>query len=81
MIQVNVHEAKTHLSKYLKKVAKGETIILCKRNVPVAELRAVARPRTARRPLGQDRGKMQMPPEFFDPLPDELMAHFDGRRS
>lgn len=39
MLRVNVHEAKTHLSKYLSLLAKGETILLCKRNVPIAEIR------------------------------------------
>jgi antitoxin (DNA-binding transcriptional repressor) of toxin-antitoxin stability system len=42
MIRLNVHQAKTHLSKYLDRLAKGETILLCKRNTPVAEIRAVA---------------------------------------
>ncbi len=42
MIRVNIHEAKTHLSKYLEKVAEGETIILCKRNVPIAEIRPIS---------------------------------------
>lgn len=68
MIKVNVHEAKARLSRYLARVAAGETILLCKRNVPVAELRPVARRRTARRPLGLRKG-FTVPAAFFQPLP------------
>ena len=41
MIQVNIQEAKTHLSRYLDRVAQGEVVIVCRHNQPVAELRAV----------------------------------------
>jgi len=69
MIKVNVHEAKTHLSRYLARVAAGETILLCNRNVPVAELRPVAARRTAKRPVGLAKGIFTVPPSFFEPLP------------
>lgn len=39
MIKVNIHEAKTHLSRYLERLSEGERIVLCKRNVPIAEIR------------------------------------------
>ena len=42
MIRLNIHEAKTHLSRYLPLLEAGETIILCKRNVPIAEIKAEA---------------------------------------
>jgi len=79
MIQINIHEAKTHLSRYLKRLAKGETIILCKRNTPIAEIRPLPPPRKKPRPLGLDRGKFVVPKEFFDPLPDELLDLFEGK--
>ena len=41
MIRVNVAEAKAHLSRYLESVERGETVVLCRRNVPVAEIRAL----------------------------------------
>ena len=53
MIKLNIHEAKTHLSKYLAKLAKGETIVLCKRNTPIAEIRSLAQTERA----GQGNGK------------------------
>ena len=43
MIKLNIHEAKTHLSKYLERVAQGEIIALCKRNIPIAEIHPISR--------------------------------------
>ncbi|MDX9999787.1 MAG: type II toxin-antitoxin system prevent-host-death family antitoxin [Polyangia bacterium] len=77
MIRINIAEAKTQLSRYLERVEQGETIVLCRRNVPLAEIRPIAAPRTEPRPLGIDRG-MAIPPSFFEPLPDEVLAAFEG---
>jgi antitoxin (DNA-binding transcriptional repressor) of toxin-antitoxin stability system len=81
MIRLNVHEAKTHLSRYLKRLAKGERIILCLRNVPIAEIRPLPAQETKPRPIGLARGRFTVPAAFFDPLPEELLDAFDGRRS
>ena len=78
MIRLNVHEAKTHLSRYLQAVERGETVLLCRRNVPVAEIRAVPPEPGTPRQFGLARGKVTVPPEFFDPLPEELLAAFEG---
>ncbi|HAO32071.1 MAG: type II toxin-antitoxin system Phd/YefM family antitoxin [Candidatus Competibacteraceae bacterium] len=79
MIKLNIHEAKTHLSRYLPALEQGETILLCKRNIPIAEIRPLPKPRTRPRPLGlaADCGT-ELPPEFFDPLPAEFLAAFTG---
>jgi antitoxin (DNA-binding transcriptional repressor) of toxin-antitoxin stability system len=79
MIRLNVHQAKTHLSKYLDRLAKGETILLCKRNTPVAEIRAIAPMRKAKRPIGLAKNKLKMTKSFFKPLPDDLLDAFEGR--
>jgi prevent-host-death family protein len=80
MIKINIHEAKANLSRYLKRLSHGETIILCKRNVPIAEIRPLAPERTAKRPLGLARG-VEVPSSFFDPLPDDVLDGFDGQGS
>ena len=80
MIRVNVHEAKTHLSKYLAKLEKGETILLCRRNQPIAEIRPLALKRKKPRPIGLHEGQIKLGPEFFEPLPDELLAYFNGEK-
>jgi prevent-host-death family protein len=78
-IKINVHEAKANLSRYLERVERGETVTICRRNVPVAELRPAAAARGGRaRPLGLARGTARMA-EDFDALPDDLIAGFEGR--
>ncbi|HAS52458.1 MAG TPA: prevent-host-death protein [Gammaproteobacteria bacterium] len=66
MLQLNIHEAKTHLSRYLPALEQGETILLCKRNVPIAEIRPLPKMPIQPRPLGlaSDKG-VELPPEFF----------------
>ena len=80
MSEINVHEAKAHLSRYLKRVEKGETVTICRRNKPIAEIRAVARRASSRPPrIGVYKGKLKIPESFFDPLPDEVLKYFEGR--
>jgi antitoxin (DNA-binding transcriptional repressor) of toxin-antitoxin stability system len=75
MIKLNVHEAKTHLSKYLAKLKAGVRILLCKRNSPIAAITALPEPATRARPIGLAKGRFSIPPGFFEPLPEA----FDGR--
>lgn len=77
MLKVNIAQAKAHLSKYLESVERGETVVLCRRNVPVAEIRALPRPPLEQRPVGIDRG-MRVPDSFFEPLPDDILRAFGG---
>jgi prevent-host-death family protein len=79
MITINVHEAKAHLSEYLARVEAGERVLICRRNTPVAELRPVSPRRTQRRPIGLAKGTISILPSFFEPLPDEVIAAFEGR--
>ena len=79
MIRLNIHDAKTHLSAYLDRLAQGEIIILCKRNIPIAEIRPITPPKATKRPLGIDKGKFVVPREFFEPLPADLLARFAGK--
>jgi len=75
---VNIQDAKTNLSRYLERVEAGETLVLCRRNVPIAELRPIGRPPRKRRKLGLGRGTCTMAADF-DVLPAELAAAFDGQ--
>jgi antitoxin (DNA-binding transcriptional repressor) of toxin-antitoxin stability system len=77
MIHLNIHEAKTHLSRYLARILRGETIILMKRNVPIAEIRPLPRARKAARPIGLLKGKIKVPRKFFEPLPEEVLRSFE----
>lgn len=77
MIRVNIADAKTHLSRYVERVEDGETIVLCRRNVPIAEIRPLPKPPSGLRPVGIDRG-MSIPASFFEPLPQDLLDAFQG---
>ena len=77
MIRLNMHEAKTHLSRYVAQLQEGETILLCRRNVPVAEIRALPRARREPRPIGLARGEFTVPDSFFEPLPDDIIEAFE----
>jgi antitoxin (DNA-binding transcriptional repressor) of toxin-antitoxin stability system len=81
MIRLNIHEAKTHLSKHLRRVKQGETIILCERNVPIAEIRPIKPENRQPRPIGLYKGKFKVPPSFFEPLSDWLLDAFEGKQS
>ena len=79
MIEVNIHEAKTHLSRLLRKVQAGEEILIKKAGKPVARLIA-ARGKRGARPLGLDKDRFVVPPDFNAPLPDDILDAFEGRR-
>lgn len=72
MLKVNIHDAKAHFSEYLDRLEKGETIIICRRNVPIAELRALPVVPAKARPVGLAKGKLKVPPSFFELLPEEF---------
>lgn len=74
MVTVGVHEAKTTLSELLRRVAAGEEITITRGGDPVARL--VPIPRQPPRVLGQDRGLFEVPDDFNDPLPEDLLAGF-----
>ena len=77
MIKVNLADAKSHLSQYLDSVERGETVILCRRNVPIAEIRPLPKPPTQLRPIGTD-PDLVVPDSFFEPLPEDLINAFEG---
>jgi prevent-host-death family protein len=79
MKEVNTHEAKTHLSRLLRRVAAGEEIIIANRGVPVARLVPVP-PKKAPRVLGIFRGEFTVPDDFDAPLPDDILDLFEGRK-
>lgn len=76
-MEVNIHEAKTHLSRLLQRVAAGEEVTIARAGVPVARLVAVA-PKKTVRPLGFARGKVWVADDFDAPLPDDLLKAFYG---
>lgn len=81
MTKLNIHEIKAHFSRCLDRVARGETIIVCKRNVPVAEIRPVKAMPSRKRPVGlagKDYPGFTVSDAFFEPLPEDIIAGFSG---
>jgi len=70
-MEVNIHEAKTHLSKLLERVALGEEIIIAKAGKPIAKLVPLAESGKFRM-LGSAKGEFTVPDDFNDPLPKEI---------
>ena len=71
---VDIHEAKTHFSKLLGRVALGEEIIIAKAGEPVAHLVPLTQKR-ARTPGGAE--GLHMPNTFFEPLPEDILRTFE----
>ena len=76
MVEVGVHEAKTHLSRLLTQVAAGEDVVITRSGRPVARLVPVER--SGRRKLGMDRGRFVIADDFDAPLPDDLLDAFES---
>lgn len=80
MLTVNIHEAKTHLSRLLLRVAGGEEVVIAKAGKPIARLVPAQKPRGSR-VLGSERGRITLASDFDAPLPPDIQAAFDGEDS
>jgi prevent-host-death family protein len=74
----NVHAAKSQLSRLLDAAVAGEDVVIAKAGKPVVRLVPVEQNRE-RRKLGTLAGKLHVPDDFDDPLPDDILADFEGR--
>lgn len=77
METVNIHQAKTNLSRLLSRVELGEEIIISNRGIPIAKL-VPFQTSNRRASLGLDRGRFTVPEDFDAPLPEEILAEFEG---
>lgn len=78
MKKVNIHEAKTQLSRLVERAAGGDEVLIAKAGKPVARLVPYIMKKEPRRP-GYLRGKIRIKKSFDQPLPKELLAAFEGR--
>lgn len=79
METINIHEAKTHLSRLVEEVAGGAEIVIAKNGVPRAKLVPLEKPRALK--FGVLKGKIRVPDDFDAPLPDDVLVLFEGRRA
>ena len=75
---LNIHEAKTHLSRIVDEVAAGGEVIIAKAGKPMARLSPITAAVKTKK-LGLLKGKIRVPDDFNAPLPGELLAEFEGR--
>ncbi len=73
-----MHDAKTNLSRYLAQLRDGESIVVCRRNVPVAEIRPLRPQRRQLAEPGRWKGAIKVPADFSASLPDALLDAFEG---
>jgi prevent-host-death family protein len=76
---VNIHAAKTHLSRLVDQAASGREITIARAGRPVAKLVAIDRPDEKSRRLGTLAGRLRVPDDFDAPLPDAVIEAFEGR--
>ena len=74
-VEANIHEAKTHLSRLLKRVQAGEEVIISRAGTPIAKLVPIA-PRPDRKP-GRLKGRIRIAADFDAPLPDDIQRTFE----
>ena len=77
-VHVNMHEAKTHLSRLVERVEAGEEVVISRAGKPVARLVPLGRRQTRR--FGELRGRIHIGDYFDEPLPTEIAAAFSGER-
>ena len=74
---LNLYEAKSKLSSLVEEAAAGKEIVIAKAGVPLARL-VPLKPRVRRKP-GGSKGKIWIAPDFDAPLPDDILAAFEGK--
>ena len=79
MACVEIDIANSTLHELLQRAAGGEDVVITANGIPTAKLVAIAPPNHGKRKLGQLAGRYKLPDNFDDPLPDDILAAFEGR--
>lgn len=78
MDPINIHSAKTQLSKLIEAAERGEEVIIARAGTPVAKLVALQNPKPVRK-AGSMKGRFEVPDSFFEPLPEDILDAFEGK--
>jgi len=76
MPTVKIHHAKTHLSRLIEQACEGEEIIIARDDQPLVRLQPLRGKKGQRKP-GSMKGKLTLGPEFFEPLPEDELKHWE----
>lgn len=79
MSTVNIHAAKTHLSRLVDEATAGEEVIIAKAGKPLVKLVPLIPTERPKRRLGLLAGRAHIPDDFDAPLPDEILGEFEGK--
>jgi prevent-host-death family protein len=79
MSQFNIHQAKTKLSEIIAMVELGEEVVIARSGKPVAKIVPLDKQKPKKRQFGQLEGKITIPDDFDEPLPDWLLDAFEGK--
>ena len=77
-MQVNIYEAKTRLSELVDQASRGDTVIIAKAGTPLAKLVPLASGTKRKLVFGLMKGKIRIADDFDAPLPDDILAAFEG---
>ena len=78
MDPINIHSAKTQLSKLIEAAERGEEVIIARAGKPVAKLVALENQKSPRK-AGSMKGRFEVPESFFEPLPEDILDAFEGK--
>ncbi len=79
MTQVSIDEIQQNFSAYLRRVEAGETLVILREGIPIAEVKPVVSRFATLRPNGLCAGEFTVPDDFDAPLPEEVLAAFEGK--
>ncbi len=78
MVSITIDEMQHDALKYLRQVEAGETLVIFRANIAIAEIKPVIGHKS-QRPFGLCAGEFTVPDDFDDPLPEELLESFEGK--
>ena len=79
MANVSIEQVQSNLPTLWQKVVAGETLVITEGGKPIAEIKLLAKERKELRPIGLCKGEFIVPDDFDDPLPESILAGFEGR--
>lgn len=78
-MRIEVRQVQERFDELLRLVEAGQRVVICRDGRPVAEMTRASPAPQVPRPIGLAAGRVRVPPEFFEPLPDDLLDLFESK--